>query len=98
MKNITHLKVGDLVTMPSTEFLKLAKLGLILKSPVYGRTVEWSKAYNDYIVHEPNGRTYKLEPAHSQFLKDLDCNMKFEVVRPVGGIILKRKPIWKLFK
>ena len=93
MKNITHFKVGDLVSMPSTEFLKLAKLGLILKSPVYGRTVEWSKENNDYIVHEPDGSTYKLEPDISQFLEDLDCNMKFEVVRPVGGIILKRKPI-----
>ena len=29
----------------------------------------------------------------SQFLEDLDCNIEFEVVRPVGGIILKRKPI-----
>ena len=77
--------------MSSNEFLKLAKLGLILKSPVYRRTVEWSKAYNDYIVHEPNGRSYKLTPAYSQFLDDLDCNMKFEVVRPVEGIILKRK-------
>ena len=86
-------KVGDLVTMSSNRFLKLAKLGLILKMPVYGRTVEWSKAYNDYIVNEDNGRTYALKPATSQFLEDLDCNMKFEVVRPVGGIILKRKPI-----
>ena len=86
-------KVGDLVTMSSNKFLKLAKLGLILKMPVYGRTVEWSKAYNDYIVNESDGRTYKLVPASSQFLEDLDCNMKFEVVRPVGGIILKRKPI-----
>ena len=86
-------KVGDLVTMSSNEFLKLAKLGLILKMPVYERTVEWSKAYNDYIVHDSNGRSYKLEPDSSQFLEDLDCNMKFEVVRPVGGIILKRKPI-----
>ena len=51
-------KVGDLVTMSSNEFLKLAKLGLILKSPVYGRTVEWSKENNDYIVHEPDGSTY----------------------------------------
>ena len=84
--------------MSSSEFLKLAKLGLILKEPRYERTVEWSKVNNDYIVHEPNGRTYKLKPATSQFLSDLDCNMKFEVVRPVGGIILKRKPIWKLFK
>ena len=86
-------KVGDLVTMSSNKFLKLAKLGLILKMPVYGRTVEWSKAYNDYIVNEDDGRTYKLKPDSSQFLEDLDCNMKFEVVRPVGGIILKRKPI-----
>ena len=93
MKNITHFKVGDLVTMNSSEFLKLAKLGLILKMPVYGRTVEWSKAYNDYIVTENDGRTYKLKPASSQFLEDLDCNMKFEVVRTIGGIILKRKPI-----
>lgn len=93
MKNITHFKVGDLVTMNSSEFLKLAKLGLILKMPVNGRTVEWSKENNDYIVHELNGRSYKLKPAYSQFLEDLDCNMKFEVVRPVGGIILKRKPI-----
>ena len=86
-------KVGDLVTMSSNGFLKLAKLGLILKMPVYGRTVEWSKAYNDYIVNESDGRTYKFKPTSSQFLEDLDCNMKFEVVRPVGGIILKRKPI-----
>ena len=86
-------KVGDLVSMTSTEFLKLAKLGLILKSPVYGRTVEWSKAYNDYIVHDCNGRSYKLNPATSQFLENLNCGIKFEVVRPVGGIILKRKPI-----
>ena len=86
-------KVGDLVTMSSNKFLKLAKLGLILKMPENGRTVEWSKAYNDYIVNEDDGRTYKLYPAASQFLEDLDCNMKFEVVRPVGGIILKRKPI-----
>ena len=92
MKNITHFKVGDLVSMPSTEFLKLAKLGLILKMPVSGRTVEWSKACNDYIVHEHDGRTYKLKPATSQFLEDLDCNMKFEVVHPVR-VILKRKPI-----
>ena len=93
MKNITHFKVGDLVTMSSNKFLKLAKLGLILKMPVYGRTVEWSKTYNDYLVRERDGRTYKLKPATSLFLEDLDCNMKFEVVRPVGGIILKRKPI-----
>ena len=86
-------KVGDLVTMSSNEFLKLAKLCLILKLPEYGRTVEWSKAYNDYIVHESNGRSYKLKPDSSQFLEDLDCNMKFEVVRPIRGIILKRKPI-----
>ena len=91
-------KVGDLVTMSSNEFLKLAKLGLILKEPRYGRTVEWSKAYNDYIVSEIDGRTYKLYPVASQFLEDLDCNIEFEVVRPVGGIILKRKPIWKLSK
>ena len=44
MKNITHFKVGSLVTMSSNGFLKLAKLGLILKMPEYGRTVEWSKA------------------------------------------------------
>ena len=50
-------KVGDLVTMSSNRFLKLAKLGLILKEPRYERTVEWSKAYNDYIVHEHDGRT-----------------------------------------
>ena len=86
-------KVGDLVTMSSNEFLKLAKLGLILKAPEYGRTVEWSKAYNDYIVHESDGRSYKLEPVASAFLQDLDCNIKFEVVRPIGGVILKRKPI-----
>ena len=86
-------KVGDLVTMSSNEFLKLAKLGLILKEPRYEKTVEWSKAYNDYIVHDRNGRSYKLKPDSSLFLEDLDCNMKFEVVRPVGGIILKRKPI-----
>ena len=86
-------KVGDLVTMSSNEFLKLAKLGLILKMPVNGKTVEWSKACNDYIVSESDGRSYKLKPASSRFLEDLDCNMKFEVVRPVGGIILKRKPI-----
>ena len=86
-------KVGGLVTMSSNEFLKLAKLGLILKEPRYERTVEWSKAYNNYIVSESDGRTYTLKPTSSQFLKDLDCNMKFEVVRPVGGIILKRKPI-----
>ena len=50
MKNITHFKVGDLVTMSSNKFLKLAKLGLILKMPEHGRTVEWSKAYNDCII------------------------------------------------
>ena len=93
MKNITHFKVGDLVTMSSNEFLKLAKLGLILKMPKYERTVEWSKEENTYMVREHNGVTYKLKPATSQFLEDLDCNMKFEVVRPVGGIILKRKPV-----
>ena len=86
-------KVGDLVTMSSSEFLKLAKLGLILKSSVYGRTVEWSKENNDYIVHERNGTTYKLDPSTSVFLEDLNCGVKYEVVRPVGGIILKRKPI-----
>ena len=86
-------KVGDLVTMSSNEFLKLAKLGLILKIPVNERTVEWSKAYNDYIVSESDGRSYALKPATSQFLEDLNCGIKFEVVRPVGGIILKRKPI-----
>ena len=91
-------KVGDLVTMSSNKFLKLAKLGLILKMPMYGRTVEWSKEENNYIVRERNGITYKLIPSTSEFLSDLDCNMKFEVVRPVGGIILKRKPIWKLYK
>ena len=93
MKNITHFKVGDLVTMTSSEFLKLAKLGLILKMPVNGRTVEWSKEENNYMVRERNGTAYKLRPGVSEFLTDLDCNMKFEVVRPVGGIILKRKPI-----
>ena len=91
-------KVGDLVTMTSSEFLKLAKLGLILKAPEYGKTVEWSKAYNDYIVHERNGTTYKLKPASSKFLNDLNRGKKYEVIRPVRGIILKRKPIWKLFK
>ena len=93
MKNITHFKVGDRVTISSNKFLKLAKLGLILKMPVYGRMVEWSKAYNDYIVSESDGRTYTLKPATSQFLEDLNCGIKFEVVRPVGGIVLKRKPI-----
>ena len=86
-------KVGDLVTMSSNEFLKLAKLGLILKMPKYERTVEWSKEENNYIVRETDGRFYKLKPDSSLFLEDLDCNMEFEVVRPVGGIILKRKPI-----
>ena len=86
-------KVGDLVTMSSNEFLKLAKLGLILKRPRQGRTVEWSKEENIYMVREDDGRFYKLEPDSSQFLEDLDCNMKFEVVRPVVGVILKRKPI-----
>ena len=86
-------KVGDLVTMSSNEFLKLAKLGLILKMPVNGRTVEWSKEENNYMVRERNGTTYTLKPATSQFLEDLNCGIKFEVVRPVGGIILKRKPI-----
>ena len=86
-------KVGDLVTMTSSEFLKLAKLGLILKMPVNGRTVEWSKEENNYMVRERDGRFYKLKPDSSLFLENLDCNMKFEVVRPVGGIILKRKPI-----
>ena len=93
MKNITNLKVGDLVTMSSNKFLKLAKLGLILKAPEYERTVEWSKAYNNYIVSESDGRTYALKPAASVFLEDLNYGIKFEVVRPVGGIILKRKPI-----
>ena len=93
MKNITHFKVGDLVTMTSSEFLKLAKLGLILKMPVNGRTVEWSKAYNDYIVTENDGRTFTLKPSTSEFLYDLNCGEKYEVIRPVGGIILKRKPI-----
>ena len=86
-------KVGDLVTMTSTQFLKLDKLGLILKAPEYGRTVEWSKEYNDYIVSESDGRTYNLRPNTSEFLYDLDCGARFKVVRPVGGIILKRKPI-----
>ena len=86
-------KVGDLVTMSSNEFLKLAKLGLVLKMPKYKRTVEWSKEENNYIVRDDNGRFYKLKPDSSLFLEDLDCNMEFEVVRPVGGIILKRKPI-----
>ena len=61
-------KVGDRVTMSSNEFLKLAKLGLILKSPVYGRTVEWSKAFSSYIVSESNGATYKLWPGLSEFI------------------------------
>ena len=97
MKNITHFKAGDLVTMTSSEFLKLAKLGLVLKMPTYKRTVEWSKEENTYMVREHNGMTYKLSPGVSEFLNDLDCNMKFEVVRPIR-VILKRKPIWKLFK
>ena len=91
-------KVGDLVTMSSNKFLKLAKLGLILKMPEHGRTVEWSKEENTYMVREHNGRFYKLKPDSSQFLADLNCGEKYEVVRPVVGIILKRKPIWKLFK
>ena len=86
-------KVGDLVTMSSNEFLKLAKLGLILKAPWYGRTVEWSKTYNDYLVRERDGRTYKLKPATSEFLSNLNCNMEFEIVRPIKKVILKRKPI-----
>ena len=86
-------KVGDLITMSSNKFLKLAKLGLILKMPKYERTVEWSKEENTYMVREHNGVTYKLKLDSSVFLEDLDCNIKFEVVRPVGGIILKRKPI-----
>ncbi len=92
MKNITHFKVGDLVTMSSNEFLKLAKLGLVLKTPMYKRTVEWSKEENNYMVRENNGRFYKLKPDSSIFLEDLNCGMKFEVVRPVR-VILKRKPI-----
>lgn len=79
--------------MPSTEFLKLAKLCLILKEPRYERTVEGSKAYNDYIVSDSDGRTYTLKPDTSVFLEDLNYGIKFEVVRPVRGIILKRKPI-----
>ena len=79
--------------MSSNEFLKLAKLGLILKAPEYGRTVEWSKTYNDYLVRERDGRTYKLKPSTSVFLEDLNCGVKYEVVRPVGGVILKRKPV-----
>ena len=86
-------KVGDLVTMSSNQFLKLAKLGLILKMPKYERTVEWSKEENTYMVREHNGTTYKLNPDVSEFLVDLNCGVKYEVVRPVGGIILKRKPI-----
>ena len=93
MKNIIHYKVGDLVSMTPSEFLKQAKLGLILKMPENGRTVEWSKAYNDYIVSESNGSTYKLRPGISSFILSLNSGTKFEVVRPVGGIILKRKPI-----
>ena len=84
--------------MTSSEFLKLAKLGLILKLPETGRTVEWSKAYNSYVVSESNGITYTLNPNSSEFLYELDYGIKFEVVRPIKGIILKRKPIWKLFK
>lgn len=86
-------KVGDLVTMSSNEFLKLAKLGLILKIPEHGRTVEWSKEENNYIVRERSGTTYTLKPSTSEFLGDLNCGVKYEVVRPVGGVILKRKPI-----
>ena len=33
-------KVGDLVTMSSNRFLKLAKLGLILKEPRYARMMK----------------------------------------------------------
>ena len=84
--------------MTSSEFLKLATLGLILKELRYERTVEWSKAYNNYIVSESDGRTYTLKPATSKFLENLNCGIKFEVVRTIGGVILKRKPIWKLFK
>ena len=86
-------KVGDLVTMSSNEFLKLAKLGLILKMTVYGRTVEWSKEESNYMVRESNGRFYKLKPDSSLFLEDLNCGMRFEVVRPIKKVILKRKPI-----
>ena len=84
--------------MTSSEFLKLAKLGLILKMPETGRTVEWSKEENNYIVRERNGVTYRLRQITSSFLHNLDSGIKFEVVRPVEGIILKRKSIWKLFK
>ena len=86
-------KVGILVSMTSSEFLKLAKLGLILKMPETGRTVEWSKEENNYIVRERNGATYKLRQIASSFLHDLDSGIKFEVVQPVKGIILKRKSI-----
>ena len=79
--------------MSSNVFLKLAKLGLILKAPWHGRTVEWSKTYNDYLVRERDGRSYKLRPATSVFLENLNCGIKFEVVRTIGGVILKRKPI-----
>ena len=84
--------------MTSKEFLKLAKLGLILKMPETGRTVEWSKEENNYIVRERNGATYRLRQITSSFLHNLDSGIKFEVVQPVKGIILKRKSIWKLFK
>ena len=93
MKNIAQFKVGNLVTMSSNKFLKLAKLGLILKIPEQGRTVEWSKEENNYMVRERNGTTYKLRPGSSEFLLNLNFGGKYEVVRPVGGIILKRKPI-----
>ena len=79
--------------MTSSEFLKLAKLGLILKMPETGRTVEWSKEENNYIVRERNGVTYRLRQITSSFLHNLDSGIKFEVVRPVEGIILKRKSI-----
>ena len=93
MKNIVNCKVGDLVSMPPSEFLKLAKLGLILKMPETYRTVEWSKEENSYIVRERSGRTYTLRQASSTFLLYLNFGTKFEVVQPVGRIILKRKPI-----
>ena len=86
-------KVGILVSMTSSEFLKLAKLGLILKMPETGRTVEWSKEENNYIVRERNGVTYRLRQITSSFLHNLDSGIKFEVVQPVKGIILKRKSI-----
>ena len=70
--------------------LKSAESALAYKEKVIDKL---TKENNDYIVHEPDGRTYKLKPATSQFLEDLNCGKKFEVVRPVGGIILKRKPI-----